>query len=131
MSFLLVMVGSKTIDPFSCFALRLSAFLRLIRERLSWCSFGFCHCRFAQRQCLDRCIPDMPSLERLLPALRCIGLVTIVCSNTSRGSHLLASMSARPSLSRKEQDGIETGDSTCPYGGSRDSPYMLFLHRLY
>src|SRR5258708_5173683 len=41
MLFLLVMVRSKTIDPFSCFALRLSAFLHLIRERLSWCSFGF------------------------------------------------------------------------------------------
>ncbi len=42
-----------------------------------------------------------------------------------------ASTSARPSLNRKEQDRIETGDSTCPSKGSRDSPYILSLQRLY
>ena len=33
-----------------------------------------------------------------------------------------ASTSARPSLSGKEQDRIETGDSTCPFKGSWDNP---------
>ena len=42
----------------------------------------------------------------------CSDALVLVGTALSRGS-CLAHMLARPSLSRKEQDGIETGDSTC------------------